>query len=532
MFTGCLQRLVALGQLVALILDDEALLFRPNQAIGRADHAGDQGQQDQQPCEHRPLVPPHKLPQPVCRRRRTRLHRFIRQVALYVHREAVGGLVAAVAVLLQRLHHDPIQFATHQLRQPRRLRPPVGGQRRQAVRRAQLRARFRRLLLADHPEHLQHAGLGQLHAPERRAAGQQLVQQHPQRVDVAPRVDVELVDLRLLGRHVFQRADDRPEPGDQRPVGQLWPGRLGHAEVDDLRHRLAVIEGDQHVGGLEVAVDDALLMRVLHRLADRDEQLQPLPRREVVLVAVAGDGHPLDQIHDEVRPADAGGAGVQHAGDVGVVHQGQSLAFGLEAGDDLAGVHAGLDQLDGDEALDRLGLLGHPDAAHAALADRLDELVRADHRAGALRGRLVDGRLGSARQRAVQQAVGADRRPPAAPRCGRSGPRPRRTPRGRTPAGGPGRGCRERRGRSPRCRAVMRSWEPPRRAAVPVRNTMRETGAEPVTLFPVGQGHGGPSSAIRAHHPPRGEGASSPEHRINGRRVSRISCPASASIWG
>ena len=53
-------------------------------------------------------------------------------------------------------------------------------------------------------------------------------------------------------------------------------GRLGHAEVDHLGHRLAVVERDQHVGRLDVAVDDALLVGVLDRLADRDEQLQPL----------------------------------------------------------------------------------------------------------------------------------------------------------------------------------------------------------------------------------------------------------------
>ena len=87
-------------------------------------------------------------------------------------------------------------------------------------------------------------------------------------------------------------------------------------------------------------MDDPLLMRVLDRLADGDEQLQPLPGREVVLVAVPGDRHPLDQVHDEVRPAGAGRAGVEHAGDVGVVHQGQGLPLGLEAGDDLPGVHA------------------------------------------------------------------------------------------------------------------------------------------------------------------------------------------------
>ena len=131
-----------------------------------------------------------------------------------------------------------------------------------------------------------------------------------------------------------------PKPVTRVLLGQLLPGRLGHAEVDDLRHRLAVVEGDQHVGRLEVAVDDALLMRVLDRLADGDEQFQPLPRREVVLVAVPGDRHPLDEVHDEVRPAGAGRAGVEHAGDVRVVHQGQGLPLGLEAGDDLPRVHA------------------------------------------------------------------------------------------------------------------------------------------------------------------------------------------------
>ncbi len=71
------------------------------------------------------------------------------------------------------------------------------------------------------------------------------------------------------------------------------------------------------------------------------------------------------------------------------------------------------------------------------------------------------------------------RRPQAAPRRGRSGPRRRRMLPGRTPGDGPGRGCRGRRGRSPRCRVVMRSWETPWRAAGPVQNTMREAGANP-----------------------------------------------------
>ena len=50
---------------------------------------------------------------------------------------------------------------------------------------AQPRARPRRLLLADHPQHLQDRRLLQPLAVQRRRAGQQLVEQHAQAVDVA-----------------------------------------------------------------------------------------------------------------------------------------------------------------------------------------------------------------------------------------------------------------------------------------------------------------------------------------------------------
>jgi hypothetical protein len=168
----------------------------------------------------------------------------------------------------------------------------------------------------------------------------------------------------------------------------LLSGGLGDAEVDHLRHRPAVVEGGQDVRRLEVAVDDPLLVGVLHRLAHGDEQFQPLPGCEPVPVAVAGDGHALDQLHDEVRAAFGGSAGVEDAGDVGVVHEGQRLALRLEPGDDLRRVHPRLDQLDRHEPPDRLGLLGHPDGAQAALADPLQQLVPArDHRPGGRAGR-------------------------------------------------------------------------------------------------------------------------------------------------
>ncbi len=63
----------------------------------------------------------------------------------------------------------------------------------------------------------------------------------------------------------------------ERPLGQRARGEegLGQAEVDHLRHRLAVVFGDQDVRRLEVAVDDALAVGVLDGLADLNEELKP-----------------------------------------------------------------------------------------------------------------------------------------------------------------------------------------------------------------------------------------------------------------
>src|SRR5262249_2092005 len=59
----------------------------------------------------------------------------------------------------------------------------------------------------------------------------------------------------------------------------------------------------------------------------------------------------------------------------------------FEAGQESLGIHAGLDELEGDFATDRLGLFGHPDGAHAAFADLLQKLVAAGYnRADALAG--------------------------------------------------------------------------------------------------------------------------------------------------
>ena len=148
----------------------------------------------------------------------------------------------------------------------------------------------------------------------------------------------------------------------------------------------------QNVRRLDVPVDDALLVRVLDRMADLHEQLQSLRRGEVVLVTVVGDADALDQFHHEVRSAGLGDAGVENLGDLWVVHECQGLPLNLETGDDCSSVHAQLDHLERDLSLNGFVLLCSPDHSEATLANLLDQLVGSDsvtravhRRRGALR---------------------------------------------------------------------------------------------------------------------------------------------------
>ena len=50
--------------------------------------------------------------------------------------------------------------------------------------------------------------------------------------------------------------------------------RLGDAEINHLGHRHAVVQGDQDVRWLDVAMNDAFLVRMLDGMANLDEQFE------------------------------------------------------------------------------------------------------------------------------------------------------------------------------------------------------------------------------------------------------------------
>ena len=125
-------------------------------------------------------------------------------------------------------------------------------------------------------------------------------------------------------------------------------------------------------------MDDPFLMGVLNGGADLREELQSGACRQFLAVAIVGDGDARNVLHDKVRPAVDGGTGIEHRGDVRMVHERHGLAFRLEPRDHLARVHAELDDFEGDPTPERLFLLGQIDDAHTAFAERLEDLVRAD----------------------------------------------------------------------------------------------------------------------------------------------------------
>jgi len=72
-----------------------------------------------------------------------------------------------------------------------------------------------------------------------------------------------------------------------------------------------------------------------------------------------------------------------------VIHQGQRLALGFEAGDHLLRVHAGLDDLHRHAAAEGLRLLCQVHRAHAALSEQLDDVIRPDLRRERRAGRAM-----------------------------------------------------------------------------------------------------------------------------------------------
>ncbi len=221
-------------------------------------------------------------------------------------------------------------------------------------------------------------------AAERGTAGDQLVEED------AGAVDVDRGGLRAalggLGRDVRGRADELVGAGQARGVGEA-----GDAEVGQHRVHLAAVLLEQDVGGLQVAVDDAVGVAGGEGVGDlRGEQGGGHRGEGAVLAQIAVQVGAVDEVHDQSQQLTLDDQ-VTDPDDVRVGQAQQDGALPQEAHDDVRVTGEFLledldrDGLAGLPLHGRLGarglpLAGSPDGPRGAATERLLEEVLAAYR--------------------------------------------------------------------------------------------------------------------------------------------------------
>src|SRR5436190_21907845 len=93
-----------------------------------------------------------------------------------------------------------------------------------------------------------------------KAAGEQLIDNHAERINIAARIKFQRVSNNLLGTHVSERADELSDVGLHRRLG-ITIRRACDAKVENLRLAGFIHE---NVAGFEVPMNQAALVSMLY----------------------------------------------------------------------------------------------------------------------------------------------------------------------------------------------------------------------------------------------------------------------------
>jgi hypothetical protein len=186
------------------------------------------------------------------------------------------------------------------------------------------------------------------------------------------------VALRLLGRHVERRAGDR---AGHRQAGHA--DDLGDAEVGQYRH---IAIGKHHVGGFEIAVNRALLVSVVDRVAQRGDHALGLVERHAHALRAQPAQARVERLSGNVLHDHVGHAvldvEVDDLHDVGVAQRRDQARLAAETVDEALGVgQVRMDEFDGDRTPEA-GLRAQVHVGHAAAPQQPAHLVAAQALAG------------------------------------------------------------------------------------------------------------------------------------------------------
>ncbi len=182
-------------------------------------------------------------------------------------------------------------------------------------------------------EHRGH-DIGRRLPAKRLPPGEHFVEHDAKREHIAAMVGLKASGL--LRRHVGRGAEDdaclRREHAECRrvregPACRRAVHRLGQAEVEDFH---GPVLAHLHVGGLEIAVNNPVLVRRFQRLGDLLRDEQRLIDRDRTLCDAVGERGPFDELQDE-RPGRVGVFEAVDGADVGVIQGGQRLRLALES---------------------------------------------------------------------------------------------------------------------------------------------------------------------------------------------------------
>ena len=208
-------------------------------------------------------------------------------------------------------------------------------------------------------------------------AGGHLVEHNAEGEDVGAVVEQAAGDL--FRRHVGRSAHDRAFLGVAQcsargVVGTCLADILGEAEVEYFD---AAFVGDHHVGGLEVAMDNALVVSSGERIGECAGNLENLLHRQAASADDAVERLALDQFHGE--EVDVAGLfdGID-GNDVGMIERSYSAGFTLKTSQAVLILrHGRREHLDGNVTAEA-GVAGAKDLAHPACSDRAEDLVLAE----------------------------------------------------------------------------------------------------------------------------------------------------------